>query len=264
MFISPLLNKNQNFKLKISATIITFNEENNIARCIDSLLSVADEIVVVDSFSTDRTEEICRSKGVKFIQHKFEGHIEQKNFAITQASHPRILSLDADEALSPELASSILNAKQKWKFDGYEFNRLTNYCGKWIRHCGWYPDKKIRLWDRSAGQWGGINPHDAIKMKSGMSIGYLKGDLLHYSYTSIRQHIDQLNYFTEIMAKEAVTKGKNATMLNLFFSPGIKFFKSYLIQLGILDGYYGFIVCTLSSFATFIKYTKIIELKKRN
>lgn len=249
--------------MKISALIITFNEENNIARCIDSLQRVADEIVVIDSFSTDRTEDICRSRGVKFIQHKFEGHIEQKNFAITQASHPRILSLDADEALSPELTESILEAKQKWNFDGYQFNRLTNYCGKWIRYCGWYPDKKLRLWDRSAGQWGGTNPHDEFKMKPGTSVGYLKGDLLHYSYSSIRQHVHQLNYFTDIMAQEAVNKGKNATILNLIFSPWIKFVKSYFIQLGIADGYYGFIVCTLSSFATFIKYTKIIELKKR-
>lgn len=249
--------------MKLSAVIITYNEEKNIERCIDSLVNVADEIVVVDSFSTDCTKEICLLKGVKFIQNKFEGHIEQKNFAITQAEYQHILSLDADEALSPELANSICHVKENWVYDGYEFNRLTNYCGKWIRHCGWYPDKKLRLWNSSKGRWGGENPHDQFILNKGSSIGFLKGDLLHYSYNSINEHILQLNYFTGIMAEEAAKKGKGSGFLFLLFSPWIKFIKSYFIQLGFLDGYYGFVVCTLSSFATFIKYTKISELKKR-
>lgn len=141
--------------IKLSAVIITYNEEDNIERCLESLEKTADEILVVDSFSSDRTAEICKSKGVEFIQHSFEGHIEQKNYALSRASNDYVLSLDADEALSDKLIQSIRAAKQNWSTNGYSVNRLTNYCGKWIRHCGWYPDKKIRLWDKRKGTWGG-------------------------------------------------------------------------------------------------------------
>ncbi|MBT8332765.1 MAG: glycosyltransferase family 2 protein, partial [Deltaproteobacteria bacterium] len=139
--------------VKISAVIITYNEERNIGRCLDSVREVADEIVVVDSYSTDKTKEICHSMNVKFLQHHFEGHIEQKNYAVSCASCGQVLSLDADEVLSEKLQQSILAAKQSWRFDGYSFNRLTNYWGKWNRHSGWYPDTKLRLWDRSKGRW---------------------------------------------------------------------------------------------------------------
>ena len=145
-------------EVKVSAVIITYNEERNIKRCLDSIVGVADEIVVVDSYSTDRTEEICKAYHVKFIQHRFFGHIQQKNWAILQATSPYILSLDADEALSDELRLSILKAKKNWTHDGYYFNRLTNYCGKWIRHTSWYPARKLRLWDSRKGSWGGFNP----------------------------------------------------------------------------------------------------------
>jgi glycosyltransferase involved in cell wall biosynthesis len=128
---------------KISVVIITYNEEKDIGRCLDAVKDVADDIVVVDSFSTDRTEEICKEKGARFVQHKFEGHIQQKNWAITQARYPHVLSLDADEVVSERLQKEILKVKENWQADGYYFNRMTNYCGKWIKHCGWYPDRKI-------------------------------------------------------------------------------------------------------------------------
>src|ERR1035437_7666308 len=140
---------------QISVVIITFNEEKNIERCILSVQDLADDIVVVDSFSTDRTEEICKSHGVRFIQNHFNGHIEQKNFAISKAHFPYILSLDADEQLSEELKKSIQQVKNNWDADGYYFNRLTNYCGQWIRHSSWYPASKLRLWDSRKGKWGG-------------------------------------------------------------------------------------------------------------
>jgi len=143
-------------QVKISAVIITFNEEKNIGRCLDSLQKVADEIVVVDSCSNDKTCEICEKYGVRFIQNRFKGHIEQKNFAMQQAEYDWVLSLDADEVLSLELTDSILKVKKDWVIDGYAFNRLTNYCGTWIRHCGWYPDTKLRLWDKRRGRWGGV------------------------------------------------------------------------------------------------------------
>ena len=140
-------------KVKLSVVIITFNEERDIERCLKSVETVADEIVVVDSYSTDRTEEICKIYKARFIQHSFAGHIEQKNWAIGQASHPHILSLDSDEALDETLRQSILNAKENWQGAGYTMNRMTNYCGKWIRHCGWYPDQKLRLWESNKGRW---------------------------------------------------------------------------------------------------------------
>jgi len=164
----------------ISASIIAFNEEANIGTCLDSIRGVVDEILVVDSFSTDKTVEICQARGVRLLQQEFKGHVEQKNFAMSQTRHDCILSLDADEALSPELRRSVLATKHDWNFDAYKVNRLTNYCGAWIRHCGWYPDTKVRLWNRNKGQWGGVNPHDRVVMDQGTSKGQLAGDLLHY------------------------------------------------------------------------------------
>ena len=146
--------------IKLSVVIITFNEEKNIERCLTSVKDIADEIVVLDSFSKDKTAEICINHGVKFFQHTFDGHIQQKNRAITYANFPHILSLDADETLSSELAESIKKVKQNFSKDGYYINRLTNYCGHWVKHCGWYPDAKLRLWDSRKGQWTGTNPHD--------------------------------------------------------------------------------------------------------
>jgi glycosyltransferase involved in cell wall biosynthesis len=250
--------------ISLSVVIITFNEERNILRCIQSVNNIADEIVVVDSCSTDKTPEICRNSAVKFIQHEFKGHIEQKNWAITQASSKYVLSLDADEVLSPELEKSILEVKNDWKHDGYYFNRLTNYCGKWIHHGGWYPDRKLRLWDSSKGAWTGINPHDRYEMNKEAKICFLHGDLLHYSYFSIFQHMDQVNKFTEIGAKAAFEKGRNITVFGLFFKPLFKFFRDFILKGGILDGYYGYAICRISANATFIKYLKIRELKKLN
>ncbi len=248
---------------KISVVIITFNEEKDIGRCLDSVQKFADDIVVVDSFSTDQTQHIVTSSGARFIQHTFEGHIQQKNWAITQAKYPHILSLDADEVVSKQLQDEIIKVKQHFQANGYYFNRMTNYCGKWIKHCGWYPDRKLRLWDSRKGRWGGINPHDRFKMEDGCNIKYIKGDLYHYSYHSISQHVLQIDKFTQIGAVEALKRGKAANIFLLLFKPAFKFFRDYFIKLGILDGYYGFVICSLSSVATFVKNLKMIELKKQ-
>lgn len=247
---------------KISVVIITFNEEKDIARCIASVQSIADDIVVVDSFSTDRTQEIVLEKGARFVQHAFEGHIQQKNWAITQARYPHVLSLDADEVVSKELQDEILKVKANWQADGYFFNRMTNYCGKWIKHCGWYPDRKLRLWDSRKGKWGGINPHDKFEMDEGSQVRFLKGDLYHYSYHSISQHVLQIDKFTHIGALEAMKRGKAANVFLLLIKPVWKFWRDYVFKLGFLDGYFGFVICGLSSVATFVKYLKMIELKR--
>ncbi len=247
----------------ISAVIITYNEEKNLERCIESVRDIADEIVIVDSFSTDRTKEICRNYELRFIEHKFEGHIQQKNWAITQAKYPHILSLDADEVLSDRLKESIKEVKENWTHDGYYFNRLTNYCGKWIRHCGWYPDRKLRLWDSRKGRWAGINPHDKFELDNGSTSRYLNGDLLHYSYFSIAQHIDQVNKFTEIGAMEALKKGRRSNFIKIIMKPSWKFFRDFILKLGILDGYYGYIISKISAHATFIKFVKLKEFQKQ-
>jgi glycosyltransferase involved in cell wall biosynthesis len=245
---------------QISVVIIAFNEEKNIGRCLDSVKEVADDIIVVDSFSTDRTEAICKEKGARFVQHKFEGHIEQKNWAITQAKFPYVLSLDADEALDETLKRSIIEAKTNWNFDGYTMNRLTNYCGQWIRHCGWYPDTKLRLWDSRKGRWGGINPHDKYEMDEDAKIGHLKGDILHYSYYTLDDHYRQVNYFTDISAKALYRMGKKAGWMKLVMSPVVKFIRDYFVKLGMLDGYYGFVISRISAYATYLKYKKLREL----
>ncbi len=248
---------------EISVVIITYNEEKNIARCLDSVKEIADDIVVVDSFSTDKTQEICKSKGARFVQHKFEGHIEQKNWAITQAKHPHVLSLDADEALDEKLRKSILSIKNNWKHDGYYMNRLTNYCGKWIYHCGWYPDRKLRLWDSRKGNWGGVNPHDKYELKEGdKNSGYLEGDILHYSYYSIEGHKLQTEKFSTISANALFAKDTRANWVKLYLSPVVKFVQSYFLKLGILDGYYGFQICKISAYSTYLKYSKLKKLTK--
>jgi glycosyltransferase involved in cell wall biosynthesis len=245
---------------QISVVIITFNEEKNIERCILSVKRIADEIVVVDSFSTDRTEEICTSHGVRFIKNKFGGHIEQKNFAVSQAKFPHILSLDADEQLSEPLKQSILQVKDSWDADGYYFNRLTNYCGQWIRHSSWYPSPKLRLWDSRKGRWGGINPHDIFILEEGCTKKFLKGDLNHYSYYSISEHIAQINKFSEIRALSYFKEGKTVSYLTIFVRPAWRFIRDYFIKLGFLDGFYGLVICRNSSFETFLKYVKLRSL----
>jgi len=248
---------------KLSVIIITKNEEKNIGRCIDSVKDLGDDIVVVDSFSTDRTEEICKSKGARFFQHAFEGHIEQKNYAVTLSQYPHILSLDADEALDDVLKRSIIEVKENWKYDGYEMNRLTNYCGTWIKHCGWYPDRKLRLFDKHKGKWGGTNPHDKLEMQAGSTIVRLKGDILHYSYYTVDDHYKQIEYFTTINAKALFNKGKHAPLWKLYLAPAFKFIQQYFIRLGFLDGHAGWQICRLSAWATYIKYQKLRKLYKK-
>ena len=247
---------------RLSAVIITFNEERNIARCLDSLQGIADEIIVVDSFSTDKTEEICSQRNVKFVQNAFEGHIQQKNFAMNLATNDYVISLDADEALDETLQKEILNAKLDFKYDAYIVNRLTNYCGQWIKHCGWYPDKKLRIWNHNKGVWGGENPHDKVIMSDGVSTKRLQGDLLHYSYYTVNDHIKQIQFFTDISSKAAFEKGKRSNLFILLFKPPFKFFKDYFLKAGFLDGFYGFTICTNSAFARFLKYLKMYELQR--
>ncbi len=248
----------------LSVVIITFNEEKNIARCLTSIETIADDIVVVDSFSTDKTQQICSQFNLRFIQHEFEGHVQQKNWALQHAKYPHVLSLDADEALDEQLKSQVSSIKENWIADGYTMNRLTNYCGQWIKHCGWYPDKKLRIWDARLGHWGGTNPHDKVIMKTGTTICHLDHNILHYSFYTIEQHLKQIDFFTDISAKAAFDQGEKSSVFKIIYKSAFKFFRDYVLKLGFLDGYYGFIVCKNSAFAKQMKYKKLQKLNNSN
>jgi glycosyltransferase involved in cell wall biosynthesis len=220
----------------ISAVIIAYNEEKYIGQCLTSLKGVADEIIVVDSHSTDATEKICAEYNVRFVKHPFEGYVEQKNFALTLAVNDFVLSLDADEALSYEMKQSILEVKDNPLFDGYVFNRFQNYCGKWLRFSRSYPDRQLRLFFRNRGKWEGPNPHDKFILNPGSKIKWLKGDLLHWNFANIEEHIDKMNRFTTIAAKEYFRAGKKAGPLTGTIHMIWSFTRSYFLRLGFLDG----------------------------
>jgi len=245
--------------IKLSAVIITLNEEKNIRRCLESLKPVADEIIVVDSLSTDKTKEICLEFGVRFVEQKFLGYIEQKNYALSLSRFDFVLSVDADEALDSQLQKEILKVKSHFAFDAYEFNRLTMYNGHWVRHCGWYPDKKLRLVKKEKAHWGGTNPHDAL-IVDGM-LGYIPGDLLHYSYDSISSHVLQTNKFSTIEAQSLFKRGKRASLLKLVTRPPYQFLKDYILKKGFLDGRYGFIICLINSLYVLLKYAKMMDME---
>lgn len=247
---------------KISAIIITYNEERNIGRCIDSLRPIADEIVVIDSFSKDRTREICLEKGVRFIEHAFKSHIDQKNFAVTQATYDRVLSLDADEYLSEELTKGILEVKQTWPCEAYRMNRLSNYGGKWIRHGNWYPDQKIRLWNRQVGLWGGENPHDKVILKDGIKVMHLHGDILHRAYVNSAETLSKIQNYSEIFARENIGR-KSSSVPKIMIRSSFAFFKSFVLKRGFLDGFEGLMVAMAVANHVFYKYSKLYEANHR-
>jgi len=249
--------------LKLSAVIITFNEERNIAQCLQSLVGVADEIIVVDSFSTDQTKTLCNKFNVTFIEQKFLGYIEQKNFALAQASYNHVVSLDGDEALSESLQKSIIKLKANWQYDGYYANRFNNFCGQWIKHSDWYPNKKLRVFDRRKAEWQGINPHDTVQLfDSNATIGHLKGDILHQTYQTYSEFNQKTEYFSTIAAQAYFNKGKRAPLWKIIINPTWAFFKSYFLRLGVLDGFNGFVICVQTANITFLKYSKLRELHR--
>lgn len=246
--------------IKLSVVIITFNEEVNIERCLLSVKNIADEVVVVDSFSTDTTQKICERHQVTFFTHAFEGHIEQKNYALTKAKFDYVLSLDADEALSSELETSILEIKNNWTGDTYKMNRLTNYCGDWIKHGSWYPDTKLRLAKKNAVTWGGDNPHDRLIPLTESKTSHLKGDILHYSYYSEAGHYLQQEKFSTIAAHALFQRGKKAPIYKLVLNPIASVIKDIVLRKGYLDGKPGFRVAQISALSVYWKYKKLRQL----
>jgi glycosyltransferase involved in cell wall biosynthesis len=247
---------------KLSAVIITFNEEKNIGRCIESIKEIADEILILDSNSTDQTAVIAESKGAIVIKESFRGHIQMKNRAVELAANNYILSLDADEALDSRLILSILTEKENFTCKAYRMNRCTNYCGQFIRHGSWYPDRKIRIFDRRFARWGGINPHDKIIVDENLDVKQLTGDILHYSYYTIAEHVAQNNKFSTISADSLFAQGKKTNLLKIIVNPVWAFIQGYFLRVGFLDGLFGFVIAVQVSHLTFLKHLKLYILHK--
>lgn len=247
--------------VKISGVIITYNEEKYIERCVQSMLGVVDEIIIVDSFSTDKTKAICEKYDTVFIEKPFLSFGEQKDFAVQQASHEYILSLDADEALSDTLKESIIEVKNDWQKDAYWLKRRNFYCGKWLKHSGKYPDKKIRLFDRRKARWVERLVHETVEAQNSKNTTTLKGDILHLEYYSYFKHVDKINYYTTLSAQYYLQEDRKSSLWKIFFRPSWAFLKAYVFQRGFMDGKQGLIVCCLSSYSTFLKYVKLYGLQ---
>lgn len=245
--------------IKLSVVIITYNEERNIERCINSVKALADDILVVDSFSTDNTCELALKNGARVIKHAFQNYVNQKNIALDAANNDWVLSLDADEVLSELLYNSIYKLKDEPIFDGYFMNRLTNHCGKWVYHCGWYPDRKLRLFNRKKARWSGNLIHEKIEMIDECKTGNLQGDLLHYSYYSLSQHEQQARKFASISSDALANMNVIILVFKLIFSSIISFLRIYFFRFGFLDGKAGFDIARISSAASFYKYFLIFK-----
>jgi glycosyltransferase involved in cell wall biosynthesis len=240
--------------MKITATIITLNEERNIVRAIESL-RCADEILVVDSGSVDRTVELAKNLGARVIETGWLGYAAQKNWAAEQAAHDWILSLDADEALSEALEAEIWALKKSGpEFDAYTMPRLARYLGRWILHSGWYPDRKIRLYRRGKAKWVGDFVHESV-VPAG-SLGHLKSNLLHFTCDSLSEHLKTLDRYTTLAAQELAARHLKPKIARLICDPFWTFCKTYFLKLGFLDGLEGLIIAYMAAFYTFLKHAK--------
>lgn len=246
----------------LSIVIITKNEAKNIANCLDSIHDLSDDIIVVDSGSTDNTKDICVNYKTRFIENKFLDYSSQKNFGNSLSRHNYILSIDADESLSDKLKESIkslhLNPIENI---AYEFNRLNHHCGKPVKFGGWYPDKKIRIWNKNFGQWQGTI-HESIFFEENPEIEHLKGDLLHYTYHTKSDHIKQAKKFSKLNAKSDFSKGKKTNIVVAYFSLINRFISTYILKLGFLDGKTGFFIAKTTARATFWRKRELLKLHK--
>lgn len=248
--------------MKISAVIITFNEEKRLVPALKSVEGVADEIVVVDSYSTDDTVKLARRFTDKVFRRRWTNYADQKNYANEKATHAWILSLDADERLSPRLREEILALKEtEPKPAAFSMPRLTCYLGRWIRHSGWYPDRKLRLFRRDRARWEGAYVHENLVVDG--EVRRLKGDLHHFTYRDIRDHLTRINTFSSLGAKKLYAARKKCRWFHLAVLPGIRFLKAYIWKAGFLDRYAGFVIAVLHGYAIFVRYAKLREIWKK-
>lgn len=247
--------------MKISACVTAGNEEDKIAECLKAL-AWCDEVIVVDSYSKDCTFEISKQYATKAVQHPWEGYIGQKNYIRSLASCPWILFVDADEVVSPDLREEIetLFATEHEDAAGYQIPRMVHYLGRWIRHGEWYPDRKLRLFRKDKGHSGGEEPHDRVVVDG--PVKNLRHPLYHYTYDDVADHLNTINRFSTISAKAKLAKGARHRWSNLLFRPLWRFFRSYFLKLGFLDGGPGLLVAIFASYGVFCKYAKIYEAQK--
>jgi hypothetical protein len=246
----------------LSVVIITLNEERNIRRCIASVKPVADEIIVLDAFSSDRTPEICRELGVRFEQRAWEGYSASKNHLNSLATGDYILSLDADEALSGQLRNELLSAKKNGLNGIYSVNRITNYCGEWIRHSGWFPDVKPRLFPREACKWEGAFVHEELVCGGDLPQHLFSGLLEHYSYHSFADHRQRADKYSVLTAQKFHAAGKKAGALKPYLSAAGRFVAMYLLKKGFLDGRMGLKIATISAQSNVLKYKELRRLNR--
>jgi glycosyltransferase involved in cell wall biosynthesis len=240
--------------LKITATIITLNEERNIARAIESL-RCADEILVVDSGSVDRTVELATNLGVRVIEANWRGYSAQKNWAAEQASNDWILSLDADETLSEALEAEIWSLKKAGpRYDAYTMPRLARYLGRWILHSGWHPDRKVRLYHRTKAHWVGDFVHETVHVCG--RVGELQSNILHFTCDSLSEHLKTLDRYTTLAAQEIAARKIKVPLMRLILDPPWTFLRVYFLQRGFEDGLEGLIIAHMAAFYTLLKYAK--------
>lgn len=245
---------------KISAVLITFNEEEKIQRALRSLKPVSDEIIVVDSYSLDGTVETCRRYTDRVFSRAWEGYREQKQFATDQASHDWILSLDGDEMLSPQLTQELLEWKEEGcSCRGYYLPRKTFFMGRWIEHTTWYPDCQLRLFEKSSGRWEGGRIHESVKVTG--PTGQFKGEIYHHTYASFSEYLEQLERFSTLTARDHFDRGDRARWAHFLLHPPTIFLKNYLIRWGFLDGMPGLAVSLLAAVSTLFKYLKLWEIQ---
>ncbi|MEM7516271.1 MAG: glycosyltransferase family 2 protein [Planctomycetota bacterium] len=247
-------------KPKISGCIIAMNEEDRIGDCLDSL-AFCDEVVVVDSHSTDRTREVAAERGARVIERDWPGHVKQKEFTIRQAENDWVLCVDADERISPELRQEIEALRDQGFPDhtGWRMPRCSRYLGIWVRRGTWYPDKQLRLFDRRRGYWGGHDPHDRVELEG--EIGSLSGDLMHLPYRKFSEHLQTIDKYTTTMAQGLYDRGKRARFSDLWLRPATRFFRFYILKAGFLLGWRGLLLACLAAHYGRMKYAKLYVLQ---
>ena len=246
---------------KISAVVITYNEESNIKSCIIALQKVAAEILIIDSKSEDRTRAIAKNLGAKVVETEWRGYAETKNFGNSIASNDWILSIDSDEILSEELIENI--KKLELENDKvYSLDRLTNFCGQWIRHSGWYPEWKVRLFHRSHTKWEGSFVHEKLKYSKSISVQKIQGKLFHYSYKTLEEHWERIEKYARLSALEMQSKGKKSSFLKRWVSPVARFLRTFFLKMGFLDGKNGWIISLRNARLVHLKYRILRELNE--
>lgn len=245
----------------LSACIVAMNEADRIGDCLASL-DFCDDILVVDSHSTDATRAVAASAGAKVIERDWPGHVAQKEFAIRAAAHDWVLCVDADERVSPALRAEILGLRARGfpDYAGWSFPRLSSYLGTWVRHGTWYPDRKVRLFDRRRGRWDGHDPHDHVVLDG--PAGELAGNLIHYPYRSISEHVRTIDAYTTTMAEGMYARGRRASLLDLTFRPALRFFRFYVLGHGFLLGWKGLLLASLAAHYVRLKYAKLRILEE--